>query len=323
MTHVSVVVPTYRRPALLERTLGALASQVRGDWTYDVIVADDAASEETRQQVRRWDGRHGVRINYAPVNGPVHGPAAARNAGWRRATGEWIAFTDDDTVPSPAWLDDAMRCLTERPCAAGWGAVVVPLPEVPTDYERAAAGLETAGFVTANCFVRRDVLERLGGFDTSFAEAWREDSDLYFRLLADGQRVIEVPRAVVVHPVRPAGWGVSVRQERKTAYDALLYRKHPALYRRFIHPRRPADYSVAAVAAAGTFAGLVAGWTTIAAWSLAAWCLVTGSIARRRLRGTSRAPAHIAEMLVTSAVLPIASFYWGIRGAIRYRVLFW
>jgi len=323
MTHVSVVVPTYRRPALLERTLGALARQVRGDWTYDVIVADDAASEETRDQVRRWDGRHGVPIAYVPVNGAVHGPAAARNAGWRRATGEWIAFTDDDTVPSPTWLDEAMRCLTERSCAAGWGAVVVPLPEVPTDYERAAAGLETAGFVTANCFVRRDVLGRLGGFDTSFAEAWREDSDLYFRLLADGQRVIEVPRAVVVHPVRPAGWGVSVRQERKTAYDALLYRKHPRLYRRFIRPRRPADYSVAAMAAAGTFVALAAGRATIAAWSLAAWCLATGSIARRRLRGTSRAPAHIAEMLVTSAVLPIASFYWGIRGAIRYRVLFW
>jgi len=319
---VSVVVPTFRRPALLERVLGALVGQEPG-CTYEIVVADDAASAETRVQVARWQARYPGRIFYTATLGEAHGPAAARNAGWRCASGEWIAFTDDDTVPSPTWLAEAVRGVEQEACSAAWGRIVVPLPERPTDYERDAAGLETAGFVTANCFVRRDVLERLGGFDESFRAAWREDSDLYFRLLADGQRVAHLPCAVIVHPVRPAPWGVSVRQQQKSAYDALLYRKHPRLFRRFIRPRRPPDYYAAVIATIGTVGCLVSGFVTGAACGLGAWVMVTVSIARRRLRGNSLAPAHVAEMLVTSAVLPLASFYWGVRGAMRYRVLFW
>ena len=80
---------------------------------------------------------------------------------------------------------------------------------------------------------------------------------------------------------------------------------------------------VAVVATIGTVGCLVSGFVIGAACGLGAWMVVTLSIARRRLRGNSLAPAHVAEMLVTSAVLPLASFYWGVRGAIRYRVLFW
>src|SRR5690606_10619854 len=100
----------------------------------------------------------------------------------------------------------------------------------------------TAEFVTANCFVRRTVLEAVGGFDERFRAAWREDSDLHFVMLERGLKLMKVPAAVVVHPVRPARWGVCLRIQRKSQYDALLYKKHPELYRRRIGPNRPRDY---------------------------------------------------------------------------------
>jgi hypothetical protein len=64
---------------------------------------------------------------------------------------------------------------------------------LPTDYERDAHGLERSEFVTANCFVSKRGLERLGGFDERFPLAWREDSDLHFRLLRVGARLAHAP----------------------------------------------------------------------------------------------------------------------------------
>src|SRR5579885_1919520 len=100
---LSVVVPTYRRPELLARCLGALAAQTLPPSDYEIVAADDAASDATRGQVEAFAAAVPVAVRYVPVTG-AHGPAAARNAGWRAARGAVIAFTDDDTVPAPGWL---------------------------------------------------------------------------------------------------------------------------------------------------------------------------------------------------------------------------
>src|SRR5262249_29297263 len=132
--------------------------------------------------------------------------------------------------------------------AAAAGRIRMPLPVRPTDHERNEADLEQAEFVTANCFVRREVLEVIGGFDERFASAWREDSDLHFTLLERGYTIAAAPDAIVVHPVRPAGWGVSLSQQKKTQYNALLYKKHPQLYRQRIQASPPLHYYAASVA---------------------------------------------------------------------------
>ena len=78
---VSVVVPTHLRPDLLGRCLEALASQDLDPAEYEVIVADDAASDATRRQVESIVPPR-CSLRYLPVFGPRHGPAAARNIGW-------------------------------------------------------------------------------------------------------------------------------------------------------------------------------------------------------------------------------------------------
>ena len=55
-------------------------------------------------------------------------------------------------------------------------------------------------------------------------------------------RLVRVPEATVVHAVRPAQWGVRVRQQRKNLFNALLYKKHPVLYRRKIQAAPPITY---------------------------------------------------------------------------------
>jgi GT2 family glycosyltransferase len=284
---VSVVVPTCGRAELLERCIAALANQSlpRGD--YEIIVVDDSALRS--------------------------GPAAARNRGWRKARAPLIAFTDDDTVPDREWLKRALEAMKDDVDAAT-GRIVMPIPRQPTDYERDAQGLERAEFVTANCFVRKAVLERLGGFDEGFRLPWREDSDLHFRLLLSGARLARAPHAVVVHPVRPAGWGVSVKQQKKVMYDALLFKKHRRLYRERIRSGARWDYYF--IAASLTLAA--AGVTP----ALLLWSVLTARFFLQRLRGASKRPSHVLEMAVTSALIPPLAVFWRVAGALRYRVAF-
>ncbi len=316
----SIVVPTYRRPDLLGRCLAALVVQDFDPAEYEVLIADDAASDETRQLVARWAERPGPAVRYLPVTG-AHGPAAARNVGWRAARGAVIAFTDDDTLPDRGWLRAGVAAL-QAGADAATGRLEMPLPEHPTDYERNEARLAEAEFVTANCFCRRNVLAAVGGFDERFTMAWREDSDLHFTLLERGCRIVKAPDALVVHPLRPARWGVSLRQQQKSRFNALLYKKHPSLYRQRIQPGPPWHYYLGTAGLLAALAAGVAGLSLLAAGGAGLWGAVTALFCARRLRQTSADPRHVAEMIVTSALIPPLSIYWRLRGAVQFRVFF-
>src|SRR5215204_1041339 len=123
------------------------------------------------------------------------GPGAARNAGLRLATGDLVAFTDDDTIPDPRWLTEGVRALNAGADAVS-GRTIVPLGDRPTDAEANVQGLERATFPTCNVLVKRTWLDRVGGFDPRFRRAYREDSDLEFRLLDAGARVARANDAV-------------------------------------------------------------------------------------------------------------------------------
>jgi GT2 family glycosyltransferase len=314
---VSIVVPTYRRADLLDRCLAALARQQFAPDEFEIIVADDAASDSTRQQVQVHTG-----VRYVAVEGR-HGPAAARNAGWRAAQGEIIAFTDDDCIPDSNWLAAGMRPFTDPDVVAVTGQTIVPLGEQPTDFERNTAGLETSEFITANCFCRRAVLERLGGFDEAFTLAWREDSDLHFRLLDTGGRIVREAAAIVVHPVRKAAWGVSLHEQRKSLFDALLFRKHPVRFRERIRPACPWDYYALAGSAIVAAVAAALGAAVVFCTATAIWACLTLRLIFRRLRSTTWSPLHLAEMVVTSLFIPFLSIYWRLYGALRFRALFW
>jgi glycosyltransferase involved in cell wall biosynthesis len=320
---VSVVVPTFNRPALLDRCLAALVTQSIDPNSYEIIIADDAASEDTRRLVEEWRCRcsvSGPAIHYQPVCAS-HGPAAARNIGWRQARGPVIAFTDDDCIPDRGWLEAGVRAIRQGATGVS-GRIIVPLPEDPTDYERNAAGLATSEFVTSNCFYLRSALESVGGFDERFGMAWREDADLWLTFIGRGEPLASADGAVVVHPLRSAPWGVSLSQQRKSQYNALLYKKHPVLYRQRVQPGPPHDYYAIVGSIAGFLLGIILRRPRVAVASAVLWTRLTADFIARRLRGTSRRPGHVAEMVVTSALIPPLAVFWRLRGAIAYRVWF-
>jgi glycosyltransferase involved in cell wall biosynthesis len=322
MKQVSVVMPTYRRPELLRRCLEALLAQDFDPLAYEIVVADDGHDDATQALVESLQPSSGApRLRYLrPASG--RGPAVARNAGWRAADAPLIAFTDDDTVPDRRWLACGVAAMRDPALVALCGRVRVPASQPPTDHELMTLGLEKAEFVTANAFVRRDALQRVGGFDERFERPWREDSDLQFRLMCEVGPVGRCADATVVHPVRPERWGVCLRQQKNALFDALLYKKHPRLYRERIDPRPPWHYFAIVGAAVAAPLLWLAGASAAAATALAIALLLVLRFAWRRLRHTARTPAHVLEMLATSALIPFLSVYWRLRGAWRWRVLF-
>jgi glycosyltransferase involved in cell wall biosynthesis len=319
MSHplASVVIPTCRRPALLARCLEALERQAWEQGAFEVIVVDDGHDAEVQRIVER--ARHpAATFTWLRTPRARSGPAVARNIGWRRAKAPLVAFTDDDCVPHPGWLAAGTAALGDG-AAGAWGHVIVPLPPDPTDYQRDAACLEVSPFATASCFYRREALELVGGFDERFTMAWREDSDLHFMMLKRGLRLVRAPaEAVVTHPVRPAGWGVSLLTQKKAQFEALLYRKHPDLYRSLVRRRPMWRYHATLFFAAAATAGMALGHPNVSLAALGGWGLLTARFCALRLEGTSRRTGHLLEMAITSILIPPLSLFWRFVGAIRF-----
>jgi GT2 family glycosyltransferase len=320
---VSVVVPTYRRPAMLAACLGALCEQDFPAVRYEIVVCDDGPDDATRACVQSFaeaQAERGLTVRYVPIT-RTQGPAGARNAGWQQVRSPVIAFTDDDTLPDPRWLSAGVAALAQGAAAAA-GTIVVPLPPLPTDYEADASGLERAEFATANAFVARSFLARTGGFDERFTSAWREDSDLQFALMQAGGEIVRALDAVVVHPVRPARWGVSIAQQKKSQFDALLYKKQRQLFKTRIRTTPPLLYYAILCSALAALCGALAGDAATALNALMAWLVLTGCFCAMRLRGRDRSWRHIAEMAWTSVPIPFLSIFWRLYGAVRFKVFF-
>ena len=149
-----------------------------------------------------------------------------------RARGRVIAFTDDDCQPHPAWLVNARRYFDDPNVIGVEGFV-------ESDVERADhlrvvtnVNFEGFGFMTANLFVRKSIVERIGGFDERFDRPhFREDTDLAWRALAHGR--IPFGRDVrVLHPAQRVDVTRESRGERVRffVHDPLLFDKHPDRY---------------------------------------------------------------------------------------------
>ncbi len=320
--YVSVVIPTHNRPALLARCLAALEHQTYPAPCFEVIVVIDGGVDAGHVCCGHC---HQTALNNGAALRVLHtarvGPAAARNHGWQAARGDIIAFTDDDVVPGPGWLAAGVRAFApDIVGVAGW--TEVPTPPVPTDHELMTAGLENAPFTTCNVFYRRCALERVGGFDERYRLAWREDSDLYFRLCKLGGRMVIAPDAHAVHPVRSVRFGHSLFDHRKMRYNALLYKEHPRLYRSLIQRDPPWRYYQILAAVIILMLALVGRRKGLALAAFGVWLALTGQFCAERLDGTSHQPRHVAEMVVTSALIPPVAVYWRLYGAVEWRVFF-
>jgi GT2 family glycosyltransferase/glycosyltransferase involved in cell wall biosynthesis/protein-L-isoaspartate O-methyltransferase len=209
----SVIIPTYGNWAYTRRCLESIQLNLPGT-PFEIVVVDDASVDDSADRVAQCAG---VRLVRAPRN---LGFIGACNLGARSARGELLLFLNNDTEVRAGWLEALVDVVETRPdvglvgsrlvypdgrlqeCGGiiwadgtGWNYGRNESPDQPeyrtlrdVDYCSGAALL-----------VRRELFERIGGFDTRYAPAYYEDTDLAFAVRAAGYRTMVQPESVVVH----------------------------------------------------------------------------------------------------------------------------
>jgi glycosyltransferase involved in cell wall biosynthesis len=199
---ISVVIPTHNRKDALRRCLAAAMSQDYPD--YDVIVVDDGSTDGTGEMVQREFPQ--VRTLRQE---PCRGPAAARNRGIEAASGEMVAFTDDDCVVPPEWLTTHASYYAD-PAVGAVGGVQMSTPpnffdrfemahyaHVYTEFQRITALGRIGGLVTNNLSIRRQVVDQAGYFDEAFLTG--SDPEFTRRIAMAGYVLIHDPALRVEH----------------------------------------------------------------------------------------------------------------------------
>ncbi len=125
---ISAVICTHNRSAYLAQAIRSVADQTLPHDQYEVIVVDNASTDNTKAVVDGFAGAANLRYLYEPVLGL----SQARNTGWQSARGKYVAYLDDDAIASPDWLGRILSAFeTVQPAPGSVGGKVTPIWETP------------------------------------------------------------------------------------------------------------------------------------------------------------------------------------------------
>jgi GT2 family glycosyltransferase len=232
---VSVVVCSHNGARTIRETCHALT---RVDYpNMEVIVVDDGSVDATAKIASEY--------RFTVICTDNQGLSAARNTGAAAATGEYVAYLDDDAFPDPHWLKYLVHSFESGGHAAVGGPNIPPPGErlVATSVARSPGGPihvllddNCAEHVPGcNLAVRRAMLDTVGGFDPQFRTAG-DDVDYCWRILDANETIGYSPGAMVWHHRRDTVRGY-LRQQRGYGHaEALLERKWPEKYNVVGHP---------------------------------------------------------------------------------------
>jgi len=226
---VSIVVPAYNAERTLGECLAALERQSPPELAREIIVVDDGSSDRTPEVAARYP----LVVLVRQAN---QGPAAARNAGAKRAAGEVLLFTDADCIPTPDWVAEMTAPLTDAAVVAVKGAyrtrqaaLVARFAQIEFEERYARLALRpTTDFVDSySAAIRTGAFWEAGGFDPAFPDPNNEDVDLSYRLARAGRPMVFNPRAIVYHQ-HPATLGRYLRTKFWRGYwRTIVYRRFP------------------------------------------------------------------------------------------------
>ncbi len=194
---VSVVVSTRNHGRYLPETLAAIAAQ--DVESLELILVDNASTDETEVLARTFAVETTLPFIYVRLTSD-RGPAVGRNHGIDRARGRFVAFTDSDCIPSVGWAREALAVFSRPSLGIVQGRTECYETRAPMFSHFIETRRFDSSFSTSNVVYRRSALAR-HQFDASCA--YWEDTDLGFRVRADGWEVAFVSDAVVYHQAVP------------------------------------------------------------------------------------------------------------------------
>jgi glycosyltransferase involved in cell wall biosynthesis len=288
----------------LRPAIDSVFAQTFRDW--ELIVVDDGSDGETAAYLEALAGSPRVTVIRLPHTG---NPGAVRNAGWRAARGEYIAFLDSDDLWLPHKLAAQLASLAAHP-ERGWSHTAFALIDSSGELltgESARAWPSAEGWILeglikmqiviapATVVVRRELLERLGGFDVG--QRVCEDYDLWLRL--SGLSEIDGIREALVlkrsqpepfyHPCMvPEDLGRALEKLLASGCDRRL---------RFAVDRERAKAAVALAHSQAVYGGRRAALRTLLRSSLYSWAYLEWWLRGARAAARAVAPAGMVRLV--------------------------
>ncbi len=225
---LDVIVPTYNRSVLLQRTLASLLrAPIPAGLQVSIIVVDNNSKDDTAEVVASWQARReeqGGQPDRALVyvKETAQGLSNARNGGIRSGNGDLIGFIDDDEEIEAGWYQAVAREFADSaiqfiggPYLANYAA---PVPDwLPPGYHAVIGVVDPkprTAFVTGfsgnlmggNAVIRRSVFEQVGLYSPKLGRSGKgllseEDAEFYRRLLAAGLLGFHVPDLIIFHHI--------------------------------------------------------------------------------------------------------------------------
>ncbi len=218
---VSVIICTYNRSASLHRTLRSLARMsIPRDLDYEILIVDNNSRDDTKEVAVRFIANSGLRCSYLLEK--EKGLSNARNTGIGVATGEIIAFTDDDVLVDEKWLSNIVDTYRKTPNLSCLGGKILPVWEKPRpdwlagdllnylallDLGDQGVTMSTPTLWGANLSIRSSMFRKYGLFDSKLGNTdgklyGGEETRILQMMLDNGETILYDP-AIIVHHCIP------------------------------------------------------------------------------------------------------------------------
>jgi GT2 family glycosyltransferase len=217
---ITIIIPTHKRNELITDLLKKLEKQDYPKSKYEILVVSDIETEEIHQPVA--SNVKIYRVNFT-------GADKKRNFGAKMASGSIIAFTDDDCKPENNWLKSINEAFKKNLNAVAVEGITNGKAERLFDH--VINNTFGGNYTTSNMSFRKDEFDKIGGFDENY-KYFREDSDIAFRLIRSGKKIIFDKSVKVLHPPIKRNRTSILKELFLVKNDIRLYKKYTNMYKK-------------------------------------------------------------------------------------------
>lgn len=215
---LSIIIPTFNTKKYISACIDSILKS--NTKNFEIIIIDNASTDNTIAFLKKKFKKQTAKIKYLSLN-QNYGPAKARNEGVKIASGKYLSFLDSDTIVTPDWASQAIKCLkSDTKIAAvqcklllaknkkqldyvgeylGKTGFLVPVaPHGEIDHGQYDSTKQILAAKSAGMFIKKRIFNKIGGFDEDYF-IFVEETDLGWRCWLAGYQVILCPSSIVYH----------------------------------------------------------------------------------------------------------------------------